>query len=166
VDTRADTIEPGPSRFPRRPRVLIEHPDPDAGLALATALRSDGCNVTICRGPESAADPAAGIRPSRRGLAFEGVFCFIDTPCPVRQLERCMAVERADVVVTALGLEHQAAREVLAGLRTRYPNTPVVVEATLPDVLELERELRGCTVLPQDAEPKLVVEAVLAALPS
>jgi hypothetical protein len=164
VDTRPLTIEPGPSRFPRRPRVLIEHPDPDAGLALATALRNDGCYVTICRGPKSAADPAAGIRPPRPGLAFEGVFCFIDTRCPVRQLERCVAVERVDVVVTALGLEHQAAREVLTGLRTRYPKTPVVIAATVAQTIELGEALDGCTVVPADAGPPRVAAAVLEAL--
>ncbi len=138
------TIELGPWRFPQRPRVLIEHPDPRSGLRLATALRDAGCNVAICRGPDAAGWPA--------------------TRCPLHQLDPCAAVDGADVVVTALGLERQEARQVVAGLRTRYPSTPLVVEATVSEPFELAETLAGCTVVPVDSRPDRVVAAVLAAL--
>jgi CheY-like chemotaxis protein len=137
---RTLTIEPGPWRFATGPRVLIEHPDPSAGLDLATAVRNAGCTVAICRGPDAAADPA--------------------TRCPLHRLEPCAVVEGADVVVTALGLEREDGRDVLRGLRARYPSTPLVVAATVSMSLELKDELTGCTVVPEDAEPASVAAAV------
>jgi hypothetical protein len=140
VRKRPVTIDPEPWRFSGRPRVLIEHPDAGAGLDLATALRRAGCTVAICRGPDATADPA--------------------TRCPLHRLEPCAVVEGADVVVTALGFDREDAREVLRGLRTRYPSTPLVIEATVAETLELEDELAGCTVVPQDADPDRVAAAV------
>lgn len=132
---RAATIDLQPWPFSERPRVLIEHPDPDAGLELAAALRGAGFAVAICRGPDGTAR------------------------CPVHKLEPCVIVEGADVVVTALDLEREG-RDVLEGLRTRYPDTPLVVEATAAESIELADALYGCTVVPVDAEPGRVVEAV------
>jgi DNA-binding response OmpR family regulator len=143
---RRVTIDPKPWLFPNRPRALIEHPDPDAGLELATALRHAGLAVAICRGPDAAAHPA--------------------TRCPLHKLEPCAAVEGADVVVTALGLDREDGREVLRGLRTRYPSTPLVVEATVADALELAEELKGCVVIAQDAGSEVVVAAVMRVLPA
>ncbi len=133
-----------PWQYSGRPRVLIEHPDPDAGLELASALRRAGCTVAICRGPDPTGNPAR---------------C-----CPLHGLEPCVVVEGADVVVTALGLDQEDSRGVLHGLRTRYPSTPVVVEATAADTLELSDLLEGCTVVAPRAESKHVVTAVLDAL--
>jgi hypothetical protein len=67
-------------------------------------------------------------------------------------------VEGADVV-TRLGFGREDALGVLRGLRTRYADTPLVVAAEVAD--ELERELDGCTVVPEDAGPARVVAAVL-----
>jgi DNA-binding NarL/FixJ family response regulator len=77
-----------------------------------------------------------------------------------------VAVEGADLVVTALDLEEEEGREVLRGLRTRYPSTPLVVEATVSQTLELRELLEGCTVVPERAEPEQLVAAVVAALAS
>lgn len=101
---RPVTIDLQPWPYPERPRVLIEHHQPDAALELATAIRQAGCTVGICRGPDATADPA--------------------TRCPLHRLEPCIAVEGADLVVTALDLEEEEGRQVLRGLRTRYPSTP------------------------------------------
>jgi hypothetical protein len=141
---RPETIVLGPWRFDQRPRVLIEHPDAEAGLELATALRGAGCAVAICRGPH-----ASGDEPTR---------------CPLHGLEPCAVVEGADVVVTALGFDRDEARGVLHGLRLRYPSRPLVVEVALADALALQEELAGCTVLPEDAAPERVVAAVTAQL--
>ena len=141
---RAETIELAPWSYPGRPRALIELPDPDEALEIAAAIRDAGCVVGICRGPDSAADPA--------------------TRCPLHQLEPCAAVEGADVVVTALDLGTESGRGVLRGLRTRYPRVPLVVAATVREAIELEDVLAGCTVVPVDAEPDRVAAAVVDAL--
>jgi hypothetical protein len=146
VRKRPVTMDVQPWRFSDRPRVLIEHPDADAGLDLATAIRRAGYAVAICRGPDSSADPA--------------------TRCPLHQLEPCAIVEGADVVVTALGFDREDAREVLRGLRARYPSTKLVVEATVAEALELEDELVGWTVVPQDADPDGVAAEVTRLLAS
>jgi hypothetical protein len=137
---RRDTIELQPWVFTDRPRVLIEHPDPDSALELAAALSRAGCTVGICRGPDSRANPA--------------------TRCPLHGLEPCVALDGADLAVTALDLDEEGGREVLAGLRTRYPNTPVVVVGPVGRTRELEDLLEGCTVVPTD-QPEQVVAAVL-----
>jgi CheY-like chemotaxis protein len=141
---RARTIDLPPWPFPDRPRVLIEHADPDRSLELATAINRAGCAVGICRGPDRAGNP-----PTR---------------CPLHRLEPCVAVEGADIVVTALDLEQEDGRQVLHGLRTRYPSIPLVVEATVSETLELDDLLEGCTVVPVDAEPKQLTQAVVTAL--
>jgi hypothetical protein len=137
----ARTIELQPWAFSERPRVLIEHRDPDSGLELAAAIRRAGCTVGICRGPDATADP-----PTR---------------CPLHGLEPCVAVEGADLVVTALDLDGEEAREVLDGLRTRYPSTPLTVLATVDQAIELGGLLEGCTVLPVAATPEQVAAEVL-----
>jgi hypothetical protein len=141
---RQVTIELQPWVFPGRPRVLIEHPDPDSALELASAIRRAGCTVGICRGPDAKADPA--------------------TRCPLHRLEPCVAVDGADLVVTALDLDQEDGLAVLVGLRTRYPGTPLVVVAPVGETVELDN-LEGCTVVPV-AEPDKVVAAVLDTLPA
>ena len=143
---RPITIDLQPWPYPERPRVLIEHPKPDAALELASAIRQAGCTVGICRGPDATADPA--------------------TRCPLHRLEPCVVVEGADLVVTVLDLEEDEGREVVRGLRTRYPSTPLVVAATVSETLALGDLLDGCTVVPVSAAPEQVVAAVLDALPS
>jgi DNA-binding NarL/FixJ family response regulator len=143
---RTATIDLQPWAFPGRPRVLIELPDQDRGLELAAAISRAGCTVGICHGPDATADPA--------------------TRCPLHRLEPCVAVEGADLVVTALDLDEEEGREVLRGLRTRYPSIPLVVEATVGQSLDLGDLLGGCTVIPVGAEPEQLVAAVRAALPS
>lgn len=142
----ARTIELQPWAYPERPRVLIEHPDPDSGLELAAAIRRAGCTVAICRGPDATADPA--------------------TRCPLHGLEPCAAIEGADLVLTALDLDREDARQVLQGLRIRYPSTPLTVLATGRQTIELGELLEGCTVLSVDAAPEQIAADVLSSLPS
>lgn len=141
---RAATIDPAPWPYPAGPLVLIEHPDPDKALELATAIRKAGCAVGICRGPDPTGDP-----PTR---------------CPLHRLEPCVAVEGADLVVTVLDLTEPDGREVVRGLRMRYPSVPLVLAATIAQTLELGDVLEGCTVVRIDAEPDEVVAAVLDGL--
>jgi hypothetical protein len=144
VKKRLATIDLAPWPFPDGPRVLIEHPDPDGALELARAIRRAGCSVYICSGPARSGD-----RPTR---------------CPLHKLEPCVAVEGADVVVTALDLANEDAVGVVRGLRTRYPGKPMIVAATVSQTLELGGVLEGCTVVPVDEGPGVVVTAVCEAL--
>jgi DNA-binding response OmpR family regulator len=130
--------------FAGRPRVLIEHFDAARALELAGALRQAGCTVGVCCGPDAAADPA--------------------TRCPLHGLEPCVAVEGADLVVTALDLDTTDGVGVVRGLRTRYRETPAVVLATVAQTLALEDVLDDCTVLPINGEPTYVATAVRALL--
>ncbi|MBD0338571.1 MAG: hypothetical protein ICV67_04695 [Thermoleophilia bacterium] len=122
--------------FAERPRVLVEHPDAEAGLELAGALRDAGYAVAVCRGP------GGGNR------------------CPLHGLEPCAIVDGADLVVTALEFDGPTGRDVLKGLRLRYPGTPLVVAATAAESIELAEELHGCVVVPVDAEPERIVDVV------
>ncbi len=90
------TIDPGIWKWSERPRVLIEDPDLDSGLALAWALRRAGYAVAICRGPEP------------------------DEYCPLVGPGECTLVVGADVVVSGVGPEIEEA------VRLRHPGTAVV----------------------------------------
>lgn len=139
---RRATIDLEPWRYEDRPRVLIEHPEPDDALELAAAIRAAGCTVGICGGPN-----ATGR-------------------CPLHALEPCVAVGGADLVVTALAFDDADGRAVLRGLRRRYADVPLVVLATVSDTLALGDVLYGCTVLPVDSPPERVAEEVRAQLGS
>ena len=106
----AKRIDPAPWPWLDRPRVLLENPDRDAALAAVDVLRHAGYAVAVCPGPDDAAD------------------------CPVACGDGCSLVEGADVVVTSLGLDREPGREVLAGLRSRYPGRRLVVESRAGDL--------------------------------
>jgi DNA-binding NarL/FixJ family response regulator len=116
--------------------VLVEHPDEETGLAIASGLRFAGYAVAVCPGP--------------RGHGR----------CPLTGPEGCAPAHDADVVVCSLGYEHEAAREILRELRTRYPDTPLIVEVPLDLDAELQALLNGCHRLPAPATPEQIVAAV------
>src|SRR5271165_3997926 len=96
ADAESRSINPQPWRWDH-PRVLVEHPDEEAGLAIASGLRFAGYAVAVCPGP--------------RG----------HQKCPLTGPAGCAPAHDADVVVCSLGYEQDAAREILRELRTRYP---------------------------------------------
>jgi len=116
--------------------VLVEHPDEATGLAIASGLRFAGYAVGVCPGP--------------RGHG----------QCPLTGPAGCAPAHDADLVVCSLGYEHEAAREVLRELRTRYPDTPLVVEVPSNIDADLQELLDGCKRLPAPATPEQVVVAV------
>ncbi len=116
--------------------MLVEHPDEAAGLAIASGLRFAGYAVAVCPGP------AAHGR------------------CPLTGPAGCAPAHDADLVVSSLGYEHEAAREVLRELRTRYPDTPLVVEAPSDTDAGLRELLHGCHQLPAPTTPEQIVAAV------
>jgi len=136
---RAVSLSPQPWRW-GHPRVLIEHPDEAAGLAIASGLRFAGYAVTVCPGPHG------------RGQ------------CPLIGPEGCAPAHDADLVVCCLGYEREAAREVLRELRTRYPHMPLVVETPSDLDVDLREQLDGCHQLPAPATPEQIVAAVQSLL--
>ncbi len=118
--------------------MLVEHPDEAAGLAIASGLRFAGYAVALCPGPAGHAR------------------------CPLTGPAGCAPAHDADLVVSSLGYEREAAREVLRELRTRYPDTPLLVEA--PSDIDADAGLRelldGCHQLPAPASTEQIVAAV------
>jgi hypothetical protein len=135
AQARAATMKPQPWRW-SHPRVLVEHPDEAAGLAIASGLRFAGYAVAVCPGP--------------RGHG----------QCPLTGPAGCAPAHDTDLVVCSLGYEHEAAREVLRELRTRYPDTPLLVEVPSDIDADLRELLDGCRQLPAPATPEQIVAAV------
>jgi CheY-like chemotaxis protein len=118
------------------PRVLVEHPDEEAGLAIASGLRFAGYSVAVCPGP--------------RGHAR----------CPLTGPGGCAAAHAADLVVGSLGYERDTAQEVLHELRAQYPDTPLVVAVPSEVDIDLRDLLDGCHQIPATATPEQIVAAV------
>lgn len=90
-----------PSRAASR-RVLVEHTDAEAGVAIARALHDAGYAVATCAGPR------------------------LGEPCPELEDRRCPLALRAGAIVSDLR-EHPDGRRIAACLRGRYPETPLLV---------------------------------------
>jgi hypothetical protein len=125
-----------------RPRVLVENPDFGVGYAVEHVLRDDGYDVALCGGPDR-------LPHHECPLIFEG---------------RCGAVEGADVVVHSLNPDRPDHASVLRGLRSRYPDVPVVVEVPGPTAARHPGLLHGCVVLASPAKRETLVAAVRQAL--
>ena len=136
----ATRLSPQPWPWVGQPRVLIEHPDESAGLALASILRRAGYAVAVCPGPERSEH------------------------CPLTGPEGCAVAHGADVVVSSLGLERLEAREVLQALRLRRPETPLVVEVPPGDNADWRDLLEGCDLIVSPVVPEQLVTCVRAAL--
>lgn len=130
MEMRSGTIRPEPWRW-KRPRVLIEHPDEEAGLAIASRLRLDGYAVAVCPGPHEQGE------------------------CPLTGPDGCLAAEDADLVVSCLGFEREAAQEVVQALRLRCPQVPLLalaVPATPEEVAVAAREMLATPAPPDRAD--------------
>ncbi len=125
---RALTLKPQPWRW-NHPRVLVEHPDEKLGMEIASGLRYAGYAVGICPGP----------RGHER--------------CPLTGPAGCAPAHDADLIVSSLGLEREPAREILAEMRRRYPETPLLVELPPDADAELRALLDGCHVLNAPVTP-------------
>jgi len=138
--SRATRLSPQPWPWVGQPRVLIEHPDESAGSALASILRQAGYAVAVCPGPEQSEH------------------------CPLSGPEGCAVAHGADVVVSSLGLERPESREVLQALRTRRPETPLIVEVPPGDLGEWQDLLEGCDLIVSPVVPEQLVAYVRAAV--
>ena len=140
MPSNATKSSPQPWPWVGQPRVLIEHPDESAGLALASILRQAGYAVAVCPGPEQ----------SER--------------CPLTGPEGCAIAHGADVVVSSLGLERPEAREVLEALRLRCSGTPLIV-VTPPGDRPRQQDLpEGCDLIASPVVPEQLVACVRDAL--
>jgi hypothetical protein len=128
-------LKPQPWRW-KHPRVLVEHPDEKLGMDIASGLRYAGYSVAICPGP--------------RGHAR----------CPLTGPAGCAPAHDADVVVSSLGVEQDSAREIVHELRTRYPETPLLVEVPADADAELRALLDGCHLMTAPVTPEQVVLTV------
>jgi DNA-binding NarL/FixJ family response regulator len=137
---RSTNVNPQTWRW-GQPRVLIEDPDEQAGLAIASGLRFAGFAVGVCPGP--------------RGHG----------QCPLTGPAGCAAAHDADLVVCNLGYEHEVAREVLRELRTRYPSVSLLVMVPPEADADLKELLDGCHQLPAGSTPEQVVAAVQSISP-
>ena len=133
-------MSPQPWPWVGQARVLIEHADESAGLALAAILREAGFAVAVCPGPE---------QPDR---------------CPLTGPEGCAVAHGADAVVSSLGLERPETREVLLALRARYPKTPLVVEVATKPEPEWRYLVKGCELVVTPVAPEELVAVVRRAL--
>lgn len=135
MDSRQPVLRPEPWAWQGR-RVLIEQGDEARADALAAALRLAGFAVAVCPGPE------AGEH------------------CPLAGDAGCAAAVGAHAVLSGLGLETPEAREALAALRRRVPETPLLVEADAAAVARWPELLEGCDVVAPSATPEELVAAV------
>ena len=134
MEARAVSVRPQPWRW-SRPRVLIEHPDEAAGLAIASGLRLAGYAVAVCPGPHEQGQ------------------------CPLTGPEGCITARDADLVVGCLGYEDAVAQEVLHALRARCPDVPLVVELPADVSTDWAGRLDDCRVLAAPATPEQIVAA-------
>jgi hypothetical protein len=123
--------------------VLIEEPDGAEAFAYWHLLRDNGYVVEWCPGPKS---PLGGR-------------------CPLVSCGHCELVERADVVVSSLGIDNAPSRNVLGALRDLHPEIPVIVGASRREFARWAPLFEGNSVLrtPVTAAALLdSVEGVLA----
>jgi hypothetical protein len=123
------------------PRVLIEATDFAKRDALANFLKGRGYSVRTCGGPEAT-----------------------DDRCPLVELDFCDAVARADVVVHSMRPHDPRNREVLKKILSRYPDTPVVVEAPQPLVESQPDDYAECSVVFQPVTRTTLLDVVEAVL--
>jgi len=140
LPSNATKSSPQPWPWAGQPRVLIEHPDESAGLALASILRQAGYAVAVCPGPDQSEH------------------------CPLTGPEGCAVAHGADVVVSSLGLERPEAREVLEALRLRCTGTPLIVVTPPGDRPEQHDVPEGCDLISSPVVPDQLVACVRDAL--
>ena len=121
-------------------RVLIEHHDPNVGVAIGNLLAAEGYAVATCCGPTDR------------------------HPCPLSNGADCREVDEADVVLFGLEVEDEVDRDVLAGLKASVPNTPIVVEIPPTRVALYQPELEDCVAVPRPMSRDALLDAIQRAL--
>lgn len=122
----------------RRPRVLVEHPDPAAQDVLARDLRRRGYEALTCGGPRAAGDARAR--------------------CPLLLGERCPAVDGADVVVSGLPLSGSVERRIVQ--RLPGEGRQVIVEASRQQAESLDVDVMALPRLTRRGVARAVAQAL------
>jgi len=99
---------PDAGRGGRRPRVLLEMPDPGEAFACWQLIERHGMAASWCPGPDGSCSGS----------------------CPLVADGQCRLAERADVVVSTLAMHRVPSRGVIEALRRHHPDTPVIVATT------------------------------------
>ena len=123
---------------PRGTRVLIEELDGAEAFAYWHLLTDNGYVVEWCPGPKS---PLGGR-------------------CPLVSCGHCELVERADVVVSSLGIDNEPSRNVLGALRRLHPETPVIVEASRREFTRRADLFEGNSILRSPVTAAVLLDSV------
>ena len=126
MDNQAGTRDTTTRAAGERPMVVVESSRFEARADMVRSLEAEGFDVMTCAGP---------------AMMHTGT-------CPLVETSDCALVADASAVVHDLDLEDPGDREVLLTLRARYPQLPVVVEASTRTAQRYAAELEGCTVVP------------------
>jgi hypothetical protein len=105
-------------------RVVVEIPDAGDRWVASELLTAAGYEVVSCGGPSD-----------------------LHRACPIELGEGCPAIADADVVVSSLRADVARHGGILAGLRARYPETPLIVEAPAMVATAHADVLEGCEVV-------------------
>lgn len=132
------TVDHPVVRSRARPRVLLEVGDGAEAFARVRVLERHGYDVAWCPGPPDA----------------------LGSRCPLVSGTSCPLTDWADVVVTSLGVNHPAGREVLEATRRERPGLPVVVEASRDEGEEWSALLQGHRVLRMPVTTEALLDAV------
>jgi len=127
---------------PRATRVLLEESDGAEAFAYWRLLSDAGYQVEWCPGPEG---PLGGR-------------------CPLVSRGRCELVERADVVVSSLGIDEQPCRDVLDAIRRMHPETPVIVQASRREFTRWSDMFEGNSVLRTPVTGRALLDSVESVL--
>jgi len=120
-------------------RIVVECHDSAISEAAAHVLRDAGHEVAVCAGPD------------------EGHWC------PLLDGGRCALVEDGDLVVNLLGFGDADRREVLPLLRARYPDIPVMAEASTGERDEHAAVMEGVYVIDSPIRRDRLLAQVAAA---
>jgi hypothetical protein len=123
---------------PGRPRVLVECDNASVQDGVIRALSESGYTVAACGGPETRASHV----------------------CPLVTDGRCGLVEDADIVVHMLDMTETDNRLVLYAIRKRVPETPIVIEASLPGAAHDGDVVAGCEQIRYPVTRQALLDAV------
>lgn len=119
-------------------RALIECEDPTIQDGLTRVLHEHGYTVAVCGGPTA--------RTART--------------CPLVVDGSCQLLEGANVVLHLLDAAEPANRAILASIRDRVPETPVVVEVGPTDENVLDDAVVGCEQVGYPVGRQALIDAV------
>ncbi len=132
----------GAEVVPGGARVLVEESDGAEAFAYWRLLTDNGYDVQWCPGP--------GGQPGSR--------------CALVACGHCELVERADVVVSSLGIDNEPSRDVLASIRRVYPETPVIVQASKRELSRWASLFDGNRILRTPVTGRALLDSVRDAL--